>query len=67
MKPPRSILAPGTQKEDKHLELAEDAEEQQKRVSKIVTKAVALTRNGQQKEAIRELAKLEDLIKRSRI
>jgi hypothetical protein len=45
--------------EDKHLELAEDAFEQQKQINKIITKAVQFIRNGQQKEAIRELAKEE--------
>jgi hypothetical protein len=45
--------------EDKHLELAEDAFEQQKQINKILTKAVQFIRNGQQKEAIRELAKEE--------
>ena len=45
--------------EDKHQELAEDALEQQKQINKILTKAVQFIRNGQQKEAIRELAKEE--------
>ena len=56
-KPPRAQPASGPH-EDKHLELAEDAFEQQKQINKILTKAVQI-RNGQQKEAIRELAKEE--------
>jgi hypothetical protein len=45
-KPPRSQPATGPP-EDKHLELAEDALEQQKQINKILTKAVQFIRNGQ--------------------
>ena len=42
---------------DKLNEQEEDAVEQQKLINKIVAKAQMFLRNGQQKEAIRELSK----------
>ena len=57
-KPPRSQPAPGPSV-DKLLEPEEDAVEQQRQINRIVSKAQKFIRNGQQKEAIRELAKEE--------
>ena len=53
-KPPRSQPATGPP-EDKHLELAEDALEQQKQINKILTKAVQFIRNGQLTKGARPL------------
>ena len=55
-KPPRSQAAPRPFV-DKLIEPEEDAAEQRRLINKIVAKAQIFIRNGQQKEAIRELSK----------
>ena len=52
-KPPREKPTPG----DGSQQEQEDEEAKKKRINSIITRALAFIRNGQQKEALRELAK----------
>ncbi len=54
-KPPREIPTPCEGIEQRR----DDEEAKQKRINSIIARALAFIRNGQQKEALRELAKEE--------
>ena len=54
-KPPREIPTPCEGIEQRQ----DDEEAKQKRINSIIARALAFIRNGQQKEALRELAKEE--------
>ncbi len=56
-KPPREIPTPCEGIEQRQDDDSEEAK--QKRINSIIAKALAFIRNGQQKEALRELAKEE--------